>query len=533
MAKISKHPSYIKRMREWRKLRLTYEGGTEFVNAYLKRFSSRENYNDFRARKEMTYVPCIARAAIIEIRNALSQRLNEVVRFGPKAYLDAMENNVDTYGHSMTQFLGGTVLEELLALEKVGIWVDSNPLVGQARPQPYMYFYRTEDILNWDDELHPTKILLEEAVDTYDELGLVSEPKKVYRYAQVVEGKVEVRFLDDEMKDVEAPQTLDLPRLPFVVVTLKSLIKDIANHQIALTNLASSDMNFCVRANIPFYTEQYDIQSDMMQKQLDGQTYIDTAQNSGENPTTPVGVSVGRRYPKGLDRPEWIAPPTEPLEASMAKQDAIKKEARQLVNLALTNLSPTRSSSDSKEADQAGMEAGLAHISMELCRADRELSDIWLDYLASNEPFSVVYPTEFSLKSDTERYAEAKELFDLRSKVPVLEAKRKLTKEGLSKIFSTRLSAVERSAMFAEIDKMTVFETDPETLFKDLEAHLVSNATASELRGYPTEEADKAIQDHADKLSRIAVAQSEAAAITSKAPGGVSALSEKEKKNDS
>ena len=58
------------------------------------------------------------------------------------------------------------------------------------------------------------------------------------------------------------PIELELTRIPFVMMDIRdSLLKDICNHQIALLNLLSSDVNFALKANFPFYIEQRDIRA--------------------------------------------------------------------------------------------------------------------------------------------------------------------------------------------------------------------------------------------------------------------------------
>jgi len=542
--KFPRHPEYLWKSRYYRKWRFTLEGGRRFIWAYLKRFSKHEPWGDFYARREMTYIPSVAKSAIVEIRNALLTRLHEIQREGPDDYLYAMDNCVDTYGTPMNQFLGTTVLEELLALGKVAIWVDSTKLLPVGdKARPYLYLYKVEEILNWDDEHDPSVILLRELVPVYDDNGLLLPSKKGYRLAKVKDGKVEVTITDenDSNKTVE---TINIPKLPIVILSMPSLLMDIAEHQIALMNLSSSDLNFVLRSNFPFYTEQYDVAADMLFKQQAKQPQpvsqgnVDTASgtsveslymnidNSNETPVTPVGVSVGRRYPKGVERPGWIAPPTEPLLASMEKQSQIEKEVRRLVNLALTNLSPTRSSSESKSEDQRGMEAGLAFIAGVLLKADRKIAEIWTMYTKDKEPIVISYPTEFSLKSDDDRYKEADSLLDLIPKTPSITIKRLLLREAVVKVFGTRITSKQREEIFEEIDAMSAFETNAKTILSLVEGHLLSNKTASTVLGFEPEEAELAAVDHTDKLSRIAIAQSEAPLNT---PGTDTGLSEKEK----
>lgn len=78
----SRHPGYISGAIDWSKWRLTFEGGDMFRETYLQRFSTREDQTDFNTRKEMTPVPKFAGSAIVDIRNAIYQRLRDVVRKG-------------------------------------------------------------------------------------------------------------------------------------------------------------------------------------------------------------------------------------------------------------------------------------------------------------------------------------------------------------------------------------------------------------------------------------------------------------------
>src|SRR3990170_7515030 len=143
----SRHPGYLSGMTDWRKWRLTYEGGDDFREAYLERFSTREDQTDFATRRSMTPVPKFAGAAINDIRNSIYQRLRDVVRKGgSRVYQEAVNGNnlgVDHRGSTMNAFLGVKVLTELLVMGRVGVFVD-HPLIpagatlaAVSRPAPY------------------------------------------------------------------------------------------------------------------------------------------------------------------------------------------------------------------------------------------------------------------------------------------------------------------------------------------------------------------------------------------------------------
>lgn len=461
------------------KWRLTMEGGINYINMYLRKFSSRETDESFYNRRALAYIPAYAKNAVIEIRNAFFARMYGVQRLVPEDYF---AEGVDKIKTSLDYFLGSVVLTELLAMGRVVIWVDSPeeiPLGGKATP--YLYMYRSEEIVGYDDPHNPTAIVLRDTVPVIDDRGLASSSRTVERHARLVNDTVVVT-----RDGIVA--TLDLTQLPVVILEMESILKDIADHQIALLNLANSDLSFCIKGNFPFYTEQYDVAADTILKQTD----------SSPNISTPIGVDVGRRYPRGLDRPDFIAPSTDPLLASMQKQEAIVMEMRRLVNLALTNLSPTRTSSESKKEDQSGMEAGLTGLAAILNQAEYKIASIWKEYTSSTDDIKIVYPKQFSLKTDEDRLIEANRYLDTMQKVPEPEIKRTLLTKA----------ALILDAPITGIKDVTVFDTSIVALAKDLDNQLVSSATASKLRGYAPNEAEQALVDHADKLNRIAMAQS-------------------------
>ena len=66
-----------------------------------------------------------------------------------------------------------------------------------------------------------------------------------------------------------------------------------------------------------------------------------------------------------------------------------------------------------------------------------------------------------------------------------------------------------------ELDKTT--PTNAETLLEDVDKGLVSTEFASDLRGYPQGEVEKAKKEHAERIARIQAAQQEAQIDKSKA----------------
>jgi len=144
------HPEYLLKEDDWAEWRYAYSGGKEFREQYLKKFSTREDNTDFTNRKAITPIPSFAKAGINDIKNAIFQRLVEVQRLnGSITYLAAVEGRqggLTTNGQSMANFIGEDILPELLAMGKVGIYVDMpaeiSPTLKDARSQhPYLYAY--------------------------------------------------------------------------------------------------------------------------------------------------------------------------------------------------------------------------------------------------------------------------------------------------------------------------------------------------------------------------------------------------------
>src|SRR5436853_6120818 len=69
-----RHPEYSIQSSKWAKWRLVYEAGDNFIENYLKKFSSREGETDFNLRKDITPIPSFAKAAINDIKNSIFQR---------------------------------------------------------------------------------------------------------------------------------------------------------------------------------------------------------------------------------------------------------------------------------------------------------------------------------------------------------------------------------------------------------------------------------------------------------------------------
>jgi hypothetical protein len=313
-----------------------------------------------------------------------------------------------------------------------------------------------------------------------------------------------------EYSDIEEYLLEGFDRIPFVIAEIsQSLMTDIADHQIALLNLASSDLGYSLNANFPLYIEQEDpaanfahnLQSDLASDGTSSDASVAKDRTAGS------GTIDGRSYPRGLEAPSFINPSAEPLVASMKKQEQITIEIRQLVNLSISSLVPMRASAESKEQDDKGLESGLAKIGLELEYLERQIAIIWAMY-ENSSPASVKYPTQYSLKDDKARRDEANEILDTLGKVPSITFQKQMAKKAVDLLTSSSAPAEKVQEMFKEIEKADVIVIDSEIISTDIENGLVDTETASLARLYPPGSSEKAQEEKIVRLALISQAQS-------------------------
>lgn len=529
-----RHPKYNADYTKWR---TAYEGGRLFLNSYLINNSKNEDLSTFELRKRVSYVPAFAKSAINDIKNNIYQRLVEIRRLeGSKAYQDAVagkDGGVDGAGMSMNAFIGQYILSELIVLSKVGVMVDMPPKQGALKSQnvnrrPYLYYFCAEDILSWTwDQNILTNVLLRVTETDYAYGTLTSGTSTFTRHMYLNPLGPGV-IIDDylfnakEKKDYLKTRTiLDLPMLPFVLLDLgQSLMCDVVDYQIALTNLASTDLNFLLEANKPFYTEQVDpTQKNIYgkrHKEIDLNTGLPISQTDRVGPYNPVeasddieiGTIVGRQYMQGLNSPAFIAPPDAPLKSSMAKQEQMKAELRQVINLGLASLETKHASAESKKADDRGLEAGLSCIGLELEYGERQIAKIWAIYEGS-DPATINYPEKYDLKSDFDRVELAKSLMELKYAAPSRTYSKKVSEDIARIMLGTKITAEDLAKIVQEITDADYVSSGFEEIASDIMSGIVDKETASNARGYNGKKvvpiADK---EHKDRLAAIAQAQS-------------------------
>jgi hypothetical protein len=565
---LSRHPCYT--LVDYLKFNLTYEGGRNFINKYLKRFDSREDKDQFLLRKSMTYNPGFAAEALDEIKNGIYQRMGEIVRTGgTKSYTRAVsgkDGGVDLEGSSMDTFMGQKALPELLKMGRTGIYVDMpafNPYSTLAEytvtPHPYLYTYKCEDILNWrqmycDNEMVYTAVLLRERHWKYNDAGLPTEEVERFRLVRLLPGGgVIVQFYEQfsdgktTQERVVAEFTLPkLKRIPFIPLDIgKSVLTDAADYQIGLLNLASADLNYAVTCNFPFYVEGYDPKTENLFSRQGPQTSFDAEGQPVEQPEANgsndaeirVGTHHGRKYPYEAKPPQFIHPSPEPLKASMQKQEQMQQEIRRLLNLGVTNVAPSRASAESKKVDQIGLESGLSAIGMELQGAEREIAEIWSMYEGeSTEGISVSYPTTYSLKTDEQRVVEAGELQKVKGAAPSKKFQKEIAKRIARSLLEGKIPQEQLSAILKEVDAAEYSTSDWKEISQDVESGLVDAVTASNARGYNGDKVvPKAHEERVKRMSEIAIAQTPGggAGANSEARGGEGVPNAKDEKTAS
>jgi hypothetical protein len=531
----SRHPTYYPGFFNWQKWRMTYNGGEEFRREFLKRFSTRETKRGFEERLDMTPIPGFAKSAVNDIRNAIFQRLNDVVRRGGSnvysAAINGERRGVDGRGSTMNYFLGNEILTDLLVMGMVGVFVDMPQINGPTLAdsigkQPYLYKYAREDILNYsytkpEEQSEFQSILLRDTVFNYDSVTLLPTGT-VQRYRMLWinknTGKVNLRFFNSDGVQVDAKNELsdktiqlELTRIPFVMFNIgDSLIKDVADHQIALLNLGSSDVNYALHSNFPFYTEQRDERSSGAHlKRVATDGTATTGGQGSESETVSVGVRQGRYYPRDTERPGFIAPPSEPLLASLKLQEKLEHDIRKLVNLAVQNMG-ARASAESKSVDNQGLENGLAFIGLVLEGGERLLASYWAAYEEKIESRrqlpTIKYPDRYSLKSDEDRLSEADKLAKLMNAVPGRVVKRELSKNIVSVLLGSKTNSTVLAQIYKDIDEAPYTSSDPDMILAAKEAGLVGEKTASIALGFNEDEHIQAQKDHVARVARIAEA---------------------------
>ena len=488
--------------------------------------------------------------ALDDVRNAIFQRLKDTTRRGgSSAYrraVNGLDLGVDLRGNTMNGFLGIKVLTELLIMGRVGVYVDSPLVPGNAtladvqKYRPYFYFYPIEDILSWtcakpDEPSTFQAILLRDVVLNFDQRTyLPTTTVERFRMLWIDRdtGKVNLQFLDtagnpiDREGNPAGAVELELSRIPFVLLDIgDSMIKDVVNHQIALLNLGSSDVNYALKANFPFYIEQRDQRAggSHLKSNIGEDGTATTGGQASADSDIRVGTTQGRTYDMKANPPAFINPSSEPLKASMDLQAKLEDDIRKLIHLAVA-ATANRATAESKSMDNQGLEAGLSYIGLVLEAAERQLAEFWAAYeerdVKKRNVATIKYPDRYSLKTDADRITEAENLVKLMYAVPGRKVKRELAKTIVLALLGGKVSVGDIQSIFKEIDDAPYATSDPTTILAAVEAGLCGEQTAGMALGFNDDEHIQARQDHADRAIRILQAQQKGGAFGDQTVGG-------------
>lgn len=536
-----RHPDFLFNSTDWAEWRETFGGGKDYRNRYLKRWSDRETPDEFALRQACTPIPTFAKAAILDIRNAIFQRLEDVIRNGGstsyKRAVKGESNGVDREGTSMNSFIGIDVLTELLVMGRAGVYVDApdvmpSTLIQQVnRPDlaPYCYCYRIEDIVSWTHDFREVPgtfkaVLLRDHVVTFNtDFGGIELPEGRESRLRLVwkddeTGKVRVRFFTDDKDrtpipisggDPDGGITLDIEIVPFAMPDIGvSLMADITSYQHALLNLVSGDVNWSLMSSSPFLTIQRDLRSSGAHLKQPGQGNVPEAGGQRAKDREEQIGGKGRYYDADMERPGYIAPPTDPLLASMKLQEKLEDDIRKLVNLAVANKSGSRTeSAEAKKLSSQGLEAGLSFIGLVLEDTEQRIARFWGIY-EGDQPSHIAYPARYILKQDIERIEEAKQMAVLMDRIPSKAARKALAKQIVMTMLGGKENSEDLSLMMGEINAAGYTTGAVQDVIQAHAAGLVSDETASNALGYNGEdEVDQAREDKAERATITLLAQ--------------------------
>jgi len=535
-----RHPKYTEKSTEWCKWRDTMTTGDEYIQRYMQKYSAREGDSEFAERKKFAPVPAHAKSCLIEIRNSIFKQLVNVDRRGgSETFRKCMggENyGVDLHGNSMGQFVGIELLQELLSMGRVGVFtdmpeIDGASLAAQVGKRPYYYLYKTEDILSWTfrpgrpDE-YSNLILRDYTEITDSTFNLPCDTTQRIRHIWLDHGVVKIEWWieipgtnvgDDpryirqnfQGEEISEPIVLDIDHIPFAVAEISdSLLADVANYQIALMNLNSSDISYLQKAGYPFYVEQRDERnaSSYLKKVVPGDDGKGVTANAGNKDSEiSVGASSGRYYAPDMDQPAFIHPSSEPITASMAKQDQLKEDIRTIMNLSLSNVKAKMASEGSKAMDNQGLESGLSAIGLVLERLERKCAFYWamFENNSKNPPITITYPATYAAKSDEDKRKNVEAWADIRNRIPSVTTGKWANKNIVREILGDRLTPNELDQIFTEIDKSEITMCDPEIVLQLVESGILDKKRAARILGIPEEAVEQASKEHLERLLQI------------------------------
>lgn len=514
---IAEHQTTFINPADWKTWRICYEGGSNFVDEFLEEYTGstgQEGDDDFNRRKALTPIPTYAKKEINAVKNSIARRLNDVNRMGGsesfRQAVDGMGRGVNLRGSSMNAYLVKQVLPELLVMGQVGILVDAPAIDAVSRAdvpksfQPYLNKFVVEDIplmiaapaQSPSDWAH---VLLKTTTHDFNWKTGKNDCELSYRYYWLEptrDWKVNIAFFDQKGNETEAVRETNLDSIPFVNFEIDgSLMADVCQHQIALLNMISADTSYGVDSNFPFLTRQRGATD--VGDHLDGGPGDDVHRGGG---------SYGVYYGKGLERPGFISPPSEPLRASLELRRELKAEVHELVTGALSDL-----------GDDGSIESGLSAIGEVMQTSESRCWDHWTVYEESREDKrevpTIKYPETWTIKTDEERLAEAEKYITLANKMVGEKNKKQFAKKATNIMHRGTMPAEEVEKLLTEIDASPIGLADPDVIIKAKKEGILCNETAAAAIGAkePKKEAEQCQKESAERAAQVVAAQTDIA----------------------
>lgn len=470
---------------DWLEWRYVYNGGRDFRREYLKRFSDREDSTEFERRLELTPIPTYAKKEVNRIRNSVAARLPDIIRKdGSKAWREAVSGKgkgVDRRGKGMNSFLAKTILPEMLPMRQVGVLVDAPRVAGLSAAdvprdfRPWLSAFSVEHFRALEAPVESPSdylaVMLRVARNTYNpDTGEAQTITEFHRY-WLQGGEVVHQIVNKETGE-EGPVTrLGLEAIPFVIFDGgESLVKDAGSYQITALNMISADSNYAVDSNFSFLVRQRgkNVPSHLIKD--------DEAQ---------LGRGKGLWYDQGLNAPQFISPPSDPMVMSLEMRKEMKNEVRENITGILVGL-----------GEDGTEDAGLAYIGECLKTGEERVWDHWVSYESKDATRrrvpTISYPESWSLKSDEERLKEANEFVDLANKLSGQKAKKEANKEALDRLWKGKKSMQDIDSLKADIDSADYSTSDKDIILQAVKEGIVSPQTAAVALGFNDDEGEKA-----------------------------------------
>jgi len=493
--------------------RLIKNGGDAFVSEFLVK-REYETTSAFADRTNITPDPCTASAAIDDLINTLSARL-DVTRSGGSDLFQAVISGglggVDHNDPSMQTFIIRDCLPELCFMSMHG-WLINN-FIDENDPikTPYIIPYKAEDIYNWayvNGKL--VAIALRSFAAIIDENGFSSDSMEVYRIFKLVDGKVVTHLENVEGKQIDpitlepasSEETLNLDEIPFVFLRLPvPLLQKIDKYQIAVLNLQSADIDWLNTGNMTIYVEQSPLHSSLPQiKQPD-----DPTQDPITNQVV-IGNKIGRSYSMQAERPAFIAPPADPIKVSMEKQANLTNQVKDILKTQLNTMK--LASSESIDKLSQGLEAGLFVIGVCLLTAEIEFARIFSKYEGKGENTAKIsYPVKYELRTEEDRLNKASKLKEIQKSIGSNIAKKSLEIQILQTLLEGRIESKDYDSAIKEVREAEFCIYDPDSIVSFTEGGVISRELASKTLGAPSGDSAKATAEHLERIKAVQLSQ--------------------------